>query len=133
MKQSSYMSPHEEWIVKAEHDLLSAKKLFETGLYDTAIFHTQQCAEKSLKGFLAFKRLPLQKTHDLVLLNNLCKDIDNSFVQMEDECVFLNSRDIQFRYPSEELNPTHEEITQAIAYASTIFAFVKSLLKNKSL
>ena len=115
------MNPHEEWMVKAEHDLLSAKKLFETGLYDTAIFHTQQCAEKALKGFLALKRQPLQKSHDLVLLNNLCKEIESSFNQLADECVFLNTRDIQFRYPSEEMEPTHEEITQAIIFAEKIF------------
>ena len=125
------MNPHEEWMVKAEHDLLSANKLFETGLYDTAIFHTQQCAEKALKGFLALKRMPLQKSHDLVLLNNLCKEIESSFNQLTDECVFLNTRDVQFRYPSEEMEPTREEIAQAIIFAEKIFSFVKSLVQEK--
>ena len=126
------MNPHEEWMVKAEHDLLSAKKLFETGLYDTAIFHTQQCAEKALKGFLTFKSLPIQKTHDIVLLKKLCSETNSSFDTLLDAVVFLNTRDIQFRYPSEEMEPTLEEITQAIIFAEKVFSFVTSLVQKKS-
>ena len=85
------MSPHENWLVKAEHDLLSAKKLFEVGLNDTAIFHSQQCAEKTLKGFLAFKNMAIQKTHDIVLLNILCNDIEPLFRELNAACVFLNT------------------------------------------
>jgi len=48
------MKQHEEWLLKAENDLLSAKKLIagDNPILDTAVYHTQQCAEKSLKGFL---------------------------------------------------------------------------------
>ena len=123
------MTLEQEWLTKANHDLLSAKKLFETGLYDTAIFHTQQCAEKALKGFLAFKNLPIQKTHDIALLKNFCSKVDISFDELLDAVVFLNTRDTQFCYPSEEMEPTHEEITQAIIFAEKIFSFVKSLIE----
>jgi len=100
-------------------------------LYDTAIFHTQQCAEKALKGYLAFKNLSIQKTHDIVLLKNLCAETDASFSELLDAVVFLNTRDIQFRYPSEEMDPTHEEITQAIVFAENIFLFIKALIQKK--
>ena len=47
------MKPYESWLIKAYHDLISAKKLAqdEEPVLDTAIYHTQQCAEKALKGY----------------------------------------------------------------------------------
>ena len=42
------------WLIKAQHDLASARVLATSNppLLDTAIYHCQQAAEKSLKGFL---------------------------------------------------------------------------------
>ena len=44
----------QNWLVKAQHDLLAAKKLsIEPEIYaDIAIYHCQQSAEKAVKGFL---------------------------------------------------------------------------------
>jgi HEPN domain-containing protein len=55
------MKPHEEWLFKALHDIESSKLLFNKNknLFDIAIYHTQQCAEKSLKAFLAYKEQEL--------------------------------------------------------------------------
>lgn len=47
------MEIHEEWLFKANSDLESAKVLLKNNLLDTAIYHTQQSAEKALKGYLA--------------------------------------------------------------------------------
>jgi len=46
------MKQYETWIMKAKNDLKSSKKLMqgEDFVLDTAIYHTQQCAEKALKG-----------------------------------------------------------------------------------
>jgi HEPN domain-containing protein len=62
------MQSYEKWLLKAENDLTAAKVLYEAACYDVAIYHTQQCGEKALKGFLAFKMHPLIKIHDLVSL-----------------------------------------------------------------
>jgi HEPN domain-containing protein len=45
------MKPHEEWLFKAAQDIESARVLLDSknSLFDIAIYHTQQCAEKSLK------------------------------------------------------------------------------------
>jgi len=64
------MKQHEAWLLKAENDLKSAEKLVKgsSPILDTSVFHAQQCAEKALKAYLAFKKQPLQRTHDLVPL-----------------------------------------------------------------
>jgi HEPN domain-containing protein len=43
------MAIYEEWLLKAKRDLDTAKALLEKSYFDTAIYHTQQCAEKALK------------------------------------------------------------------------------------
>ena len=59
------MGIHEDWLLKAERDLDTAKVLLENAFHDTAIYHTQQCAEKALKGYCVYRLQPLIKTHDL--------------------------------------------------------------------
>ena len=48
------MGIHEDWLLKAERDLDTAKVLLENAFHDTAIYHTQQCAEKALKGYCVY-------------------------------------------------------------------------------
>ena len=76
----------EAWLYKANNDLKSALKLLESNdpIMDTAIYHTQQCAEKALKDYLAFKREPLKKTHDIELLVEICSAIDDEFEKIYD-------------------------------------------------
>jgi HEPN domain-containing protein len=59
-----------QWLGKAEHDILAAKHLFKPRplLTDEICFHCQQAIEKLLKGLLAERGLPIQKTHDLTIL-----------------------------------------------------------------
>jgi HEPN domain-containing protein len=42
-----------------------------------------QAAEKYLKCYLTYNDIIPQKTHNLVLLNDNCIDIDNSFTYMQ--------------------------------------------------
>ena len=46
----------ERWFIKAGHDLETARRALkeEPRITDTACFHAQQCAEKSLKAFMVF-------------------------------------------------------------------------------
>lgn len=58
------MKPHEEWLIKALHDIESSKFLFDEkkDLLDISIYHTQQCAEKSLKLFYHIMNRELKKS-----------------------------------------------------------------------
>jgi HEPN domain-containing protein len=85
------MQSHNAWISKAKNDLIGAKLLSEEKINDLAVYHTHQCAEKSLKGFLAFKLCPIQKSHDHVVLTEMCYRYDPSFEGLRSLVEALNS------------------------------------------
>lgn len=128
------MKPHEEWLLKAQHDIESSEVLFKekNDLNDIAIYHTQQCAEKSLKAFLAFNEKELDKLHNLTVLLNSCSQIDNSFEELKDDAIFLNPYATLYRYPDGDFMPSSEETSAAIKKARDIFKFVKNkVMKGK--
>ena len=114
------MRPHEAWLVKAEHDLASARKLIEGNdpILDTAIYHTQQCAEKALKAYLSYKQQPIQKTHDVGLLVELCAAIDESFNHLLNDAKILTPYDTAFRYPDFNMEPDKDDVAEAIEKAA---------------
>jgi HEPN domain-containing protein len=55
------------WLIAAEDDLLSAKKLVsEERLTNIVAFHCQQCLEKSLKAIIEEQSQSALKSHDLL-------------------------------------------------------------------
>lgn len=76
----------QQWLIKADHDLRSAKKLMtpddDDALLDTAVYHCQQAAEKAFKAFLTAHEIIYPKIHLLPSLVMLCKDIDESFAEL---------------------------------------------------
>jgi len=126
------MLPHEEWLFKAEHDLESAKFLMtsQKQFYDIAIYHTQQCAEKSLKAFLAFKEQEIDKVHNLMVLVNQCSSYDNEFESLKQLAVFLNPYATIYRYPEGDLLPPKKDVDKAMELAEIIYDFVKNKIQN---
>jgi HEPN domain-containing protein len=120
------MKPHEEWLFKADHDLKSAEYLAgsPSDLYDSAIYHTQQCAEKALKAFLAFNELPIEKSHNLIYLCQTALGINAEFTSLLDLAILLNPYATIFRYPEGDLLPTEEELQTAIRAARSVLSFV---------
>ena len=121
------MTSIEAWMYKANNDLKSALKLLEGDdpIVDTAIYHTQQCAEKALKGYLAFKREPLKKTHDIELLVEICCAIDGEFERLYEYSENLTPYATAFRYPDIYLEPDYDEVHEAIGMAREILDFVE--------
>lgn len=125
------MEIYEEWLRKAIRDLDTAKALLEKGYYDTAIYHTQQCAEKALKGYCVYRLQPLIKTHDLEKILKICIGLDGSFQQLDVCAMSLNGLDVRFRYPDIEFEPNESELMEAILWSEQILEFVKTKsLKN---
>ena len=126
---------YEAWIFKAENDLKIAEIAIhqDATVADAAIFHTQQCAEKALKGFLAYNRAEIRKIHNLVELATQCAAFDPTFDSLISDTVKLNPKATEFRYPDDfeeidnltQLVPSVEEVETAIAQAKRILDFVK--------
>jgi HEPN domain-containing protein len=121
------------WIVKAQHDLLAAQKLSsDSEIYaDIAIYHCQQSAEKAIKGFLILHDRAFPRTHDLRLLVQLALVLNPSFQNYQEAAELLTPYATAFRYPSDIMQPTAEELQEAIERASEIFNFITSLLSDE--
>ena len=121
------------WMVKAQHDLLAAQKLSsDPEVYsDIAIYHCQQSAEKAIKGFLILHDRAFPRTHDLRLLIQLALVINPSFQNYQEAAELLTPYATAFRYPSDIMQPTAEELQEAIEKASEIFGFITSLLSDE--
>ncbi len=118
---------HENWLSVARNGLKSSKILSEgpDPVPDTAIYHTQQCAEKSLKAYLAFKQHSIEKTHDLVFLVDLCSGYDSDFKDLTDDAETLNPYSTLFRYPDLALEPEMEDVKEAVQLAEKFLKFVE--------
>ena len=104
------MELYEAWLFKADHDFRSAEILFANALNDTAIYHAQQCAEKSLKAYLEFKNVTVPKSHSLDKLLDLCKRKDADFGKIDRQVFDLEGLDVRFRYPAQLLEPPDDEV-----------------------
>jgi HEPN domain-containing protein len=99
------------WLVKAHHDLLSARKLSDgpDPLLDTAIYHCQQSAEKAIKALLVLHDQPFEKTHDVGVLLRLAVTYESSLSAMTVAADQLSRYAVIYRYPSDEPEPEREE------------------------
>jgi len=118
------MREHEKWLQVAKEDLLAAKNLVKVELFSAVVYHCQQTAEKSLKGYLVFKEQEILKTHDLIKLTKLCTELDQSFAVLYEKVEYLNPFSSKFRYPSEDEIPDLEAAQLAVKHAQSIMSFV---------
>jgi HEPN domain-containing protein len=95
------ISDVKEWMIIADDDYDSAKILNESVRkhMEVICYLCAQAAEKYLKCYLTYNDIIPQKTHNLVLLNDKCIEIDNSFQEIKMECGFLNRYINEIRYP----------------------------------
>ena len=120
------------WLIRARNDLGLAEFTFQerSDLLDTAAYHCQQAAEKSVKAILVSQNLQVPKTHDIRRL------IQQAIAAVSGFGVFLNDADLltplatEFRYPSDDEAPmpTLLQVQDAIAAARRIYDFVLSVL-----
>lgn len=95
---------------------------------DTAIYHCQQAAEKSIKGFLVFHDQCFEKTHDIRLLLALAAALEPQFTAWQEAGTRLTPYASAYRYPSEVLEPDQDEFDGALEAAEQLQAFVLNLL-----
>ena len=90
------------WFEYAENDLEAAKILSVQvkPKYEIICYHCQQSAEKILKGYIASQNGRLQKTHDLVVLCEICTTYDHEFEKILINCSDLTIFASEVRYPN---------------------------------
>ena len=120
------------WLKKAQNDLDSAKILGSgrNKILDTAIYHCQQAAEKSIKAFLIHSRIDFIKTHDLVYLVKLAMGKETDLIFLLDYAVLLTPYSVEFRYPDDTLEPDIEEFRAALEAASEFLETIKNTIDD---
>ena len=119
-----------EWLEKAYHDLDSANILFVSGHYtDTIGYLYHQSIEKLFKSIIAFQNNPIEKTHNLIELNEL---LNEYFDFNEDELMVLGiitTYHTKQRYPSiYKCLPSKEEILKVKDFSSYLLDRVCTIL-----
>ena len=121
-----------EWLRYAKSDLNTARHMFvDANPKETEIscYHSQQCAEKSLKAYLIANGTEPPYIHDLVELNNLCIAYEISFSTILQYCVSLNPYGVHVRYPN-ELAIDDKITEQAIDNAEKLLLFCEGMIEK---
>jgi HEPN domain-containing protein len=89
--------------VGADIDLAASPPFIEDML-----FHCQQAAEKTMKGFLTAHDRIFRKTHDLDELASACEAVDSTLKEVLNPARDLTVFAWEFRYPGEAEVPSPE-------------------------
>lgn len=118
------------WLAKAERDLDSAKRLLagKPPYRDTAAYHCQQAAEKSVKALLTAAGMDFPKTHDLTALVALAETRFQGFAQYREAAAVLTPYGTSFRYPGAVAEPDDADLCEAISLAERWLATVAAEL-----
>ena len=112
------------WLIFAREDLRIAELALGEGIYNQVCFHSQQCVEKVLKGFIIYKGQIHPQTHKLADL--LSYMLPSPFDDLKDEILILDRFYIPTRYPdalpgtlSESL-PSEKDAKESIEVARLV-------------
>lgn len=120
-----------EWKRYADEDEQIAEiAIREEGPPNQICFHSQQMAEKYLKGFLVFAKKRFEKRHQLDFLLNLCEKEDASFSELAEEVGYLADFYVETRYPGDIPEFSLIECEKAFEAAKRIKEFVLDKIKK---
>jgi HEPN domain-containing protein len=120
------------WVAKADNDFRNAEyvlTLKENCPFDTVSYHCQQCVEKYLKALLIFRGIDFPRTHDLVVLFNLLREVETLTVQVQDVQP-LNRYSIESRYPGDWEPIDESEVRSAFEMAKNIRSVIRPILES---
>jgi HEPN domain-containing protein len=115
-------------VARAEEDSLMMQSAIRrrAPLIYSACFHAQQCAEKYLKAILISKKQDFPRTHDLLLLNDLCEKAGVIIGVNPQLLNTLSDYAIRIRYPG--VQPDAADAREAIRIARVVRRTVRKLL-----
>jgi HEPN domain-containing protein len=115
-----------KWLRLAEMDYDSACFLLNHHPIPAEIicFHSQQCAEKMLKGFLVLHDINPPKVHNLLDLYQKCLSFEENLEILVQKLAYLNQYSVMPRYPFEK-EITDEDSKTALRCAKEVLDFFK--------
>ncbi len=127
------MSEGSNWLEFAREDLRVAELAMQDRLYNQVCFHSQQCVEKSLKGWLAAQDKDIPRTHKMSdLLNVLPNDLLHG---LSGRILLMDLFYIPTRYPDAfpgslpDGLPGIEDAKDALELAGEVLQLVENALK----
>lgn len=121
--------------VEWEHYALEDEKIIKIALKENGppnqiCLHSEQMAEKYLKGYLFYqKHIPL-KIHQLDKLLTECQQYDKSFIKLKQEALKLSDYYIESRYPRDIIEFSKQEAQEAYKMAKKVKKFILSKIKS---
>lgn len=118
------------WLARAESDLLAVRAILGASLpsYETAAFHIQQAAEKSLKALLVRHRVSFGKTHNIAELLALAEPTSPGIADALRDARALTPYAVDARYPAEAATVDKAEAARSLGLGARVLAHVKALL-----
>ena len=122
-----------EWVKKAENDFTVATQILRRRkdvVPDAASFFCEQCVEKYLKARLVEAGISFPRTHDLLLLLNLCLPVEplwSAYAKIVDN---MSDYAVDFRYPGH--TATLVEAKRALKHCRSLRAEVRRSLGLKN-
>ena len=100
-------------------------------MLDTAVYHSQQAAEKVVKGFLVFCDQEFERVHDVEVLIRAAVPYAAEFSAWVDVGRRLTPYARIFHYPGYVTEPSREQFDEAMSAAERLYSFVLSLLPEE--
>jgi HEPN domain-containing protein len=122
----------QEWVSIAHSDYdyaLKSSKVFYPIPVEKICYHCQQSVEKILKAYTLAKGDKIIKTHDLVILVNMCKQHSPDFGTYTKICSKITAYASVSRYPP-EIELTEDDMRVALKSTRDILEFTESKLKD---
>lgn len=128
------MSYAKNWLGFASQDLQVAELVMQEGLFNQVCFHSQQCAEKSLKAWLAKQGKNIPRIHQMAdLLTLIPESVTGNFGE---RLLLLDRFYIPTRYPDalpgslEDGLPSKNDAEEALGIAREILKWIEEIVQE---
>jgi HEPN domain-containing protein len=108
-----------QWIMLADDDLRLAELVQKDNdpIYWAIAFHSQQCAEKALKGLLTFHDIRAGKTHNIENLLRLSVPVVDGLEKLTNQAKTFSAYAVDSRYPVPHGDVSNNEAIEAVETA----------------